>query len=52
MVDRYAIPKGAKALSDQITGASGTLRFSRMVLTEKTLREEKLLDYLANLTFG
>lgn len=51
-VDRYVIPKGMKADTDRITGASGTLRFSRLALTDETLRREKLVDYFANLTFG
>jgi len=51
-IDRYEIAKGAKNLTDKITGASGTLKFSRLALTDEVLRKEKLLNYLANLTFG
>ena len=51
-VDRYKISRHTKPLTDQIVGASGKLRFSRITLTEETLRKEQMLNYLANLTFG
>ena len=51
-IDRYRVPGGTRALSEQITGASGTLHFSRLALTEKAQREERLLDYHANVSFG
>jgi choline dehydrogenase-like flavoprotein len=50
--DRYLIPKGVKAATEQITGAAGTLHFSRLALTDETMRRERLLNYYANVTFG
>lgn len=50
--DRYRLPKGTAALRRRIQGAAGTLRFSRVVLTDEVQRKEKLLNYFANLSFG
>jgi choline dehydrogenase-like flavoprotein len=50
--DRYLIPAGLKAQTEQITGAAGTLHFSRLALTDETMRREQLLNYYANVTFG
>ena len=50
--DRYRLPKGTPELTRRIQGAAGTLRFSRVVITEEIQREEKLLNYFANLSFG
>lgn len=50
--DRYRIPSGNTALSERIAGIAGTLTFSRLAVSPKTQRDEKLLDYHANLSFG
>jgi choline dehydrogenase-like flavoprotein len=50
--DRYRLPEGTPALRRRIQGAAGTLRFSRVVLTDEIQKEEKLLNYFANLSFG
>lgn len=50
--DRYLIPEGTAALTARITGAAGTLRFSRLGISEKAQREEELLNYYVNLSFG
>lgn len=50
--DRYLIPNGTEALTAHITGAAGTLRFSRLGVSEKAQREEGLLNYFVNLNFG
>ncbi len=52
MFDRYLIPCGTSALAERITGTTVPLSFSRLALSEKVQREEKLLDYHANLTVG
>ena len=52
MTDRYRVPVGTDALAQHITGAAGTLRFSRLGLSEQTQRAEGLLDFYANLSFG
>jgi choline dehydrogenase-like flavoprotein len=50
--DRYIIPEGTTALTERISGAAGTLRFSRLGISEKAQREEELLNYYVNLNFG
>ncbi len=50
--DRYLIPERLKLQTDLITGAAGTLHFSRLALTDETMRHERLLNYYANVTFG
>lgn len=50
--DRYLIPEGTDALTERITGAAGTLRFSRLGISEKAQQEEELLNYYVNLNFG
>jgi choline dehydrogenase-like flavoprotein len=50
--DRYRLPKGTPALLRRIQGAAGTLRFSRIALTDEIQKKEKLLNYFANLSFG
>jgi choline dehydrogenase-like flavoprotein len=50
--DRYRLPQGTKALRRRVQGAAGTLRFSRVMVTDETQRKEKLLNYFANLSFG
>jgi choline dehydrogenase-like flavoprotein len=50
--DRYRLPVGTPALTERIEGAAGTLRFSRVAITDDIQREEHLLNYFANLTFG
>lgn len=50
--DRYKIPTGTPELIDRIDGAAGTLRFSRLGISEKVQREEGLLNFSVNLAFG
>jgi choline dehydrogenase-like flavoprotein len=52
MTDRYRLAVGTDALARHITGAAGTLSFSRLGLSEQTQRDEELLDFYANLSFG
>lgn len=52
MEDRYLLPVGTPALARRIEGAAGTLRFSRVAITDDVQREEHLLNYFANLFFG
>ncbi|HHC09105.1 MAG TPA: GMC family oxidoreductase [Actinobacteria bacterium] len=49
---RYLLPDDIDGLPARITGAAGTLRFSRISLAEATYRREELLAFMANLTFG
>jgi choline dehydrogenase-like flavoprotein len=50
--DRYRLPADVGALSQRVAGAAGTLRFSRLGLSQEVQRDEELLDYHANLSFG
>ena len=52
MKDRYMLPEGTAELCRRIQGAAGTLRFSRIAVSEEAQREEGLLNYFANLSFG
>lgn len=52
IIDCYELPEGSRDLADQIAGAAGTLEFSRLALTDETMRDEQLLNYLANVAFG
>ncbi len=52
MRDRYRLPVGTPALAKRIHGAAGTLRFSRIVITDEIQEKEHLLNYFANLSFG
>jgi choline dehydrogenase-like flavoprotein len=52
IIDCYELPEGSRDLADRIAGAAGTLEFSRLALTDATMRDEQLLNYLANVAFG
>jgi choline dehydrogenase-like flavoprotein len=52
MRDRYLLPEGTPELCRRIQGAAGTLRFSRITVSEEAQRKEGLLNYFANLSFG
>jgi choline dehydrogenase-like flavoprotein len=52
IIDCYELPEGTRDLADQIAGAAGTLEFSRLALTDEVMRDEQLLNYLANVAFG
>ena len=50
--DRYRIPRDSDGLTKKISGAAGTLRFSRIALTDEVQEKEQLLNYHVNLAFG
>ncbi|MEX1294898.1 MAG: GMC oxidoreductase, partial [Candidatus Limnocylindrales bacterium] len=50
--DRYRLPERSEALATRVIGAAGTLRFSRLGVSEAAQREEELLDYYVNVAFG
>ncbi len=52
LFNRYRLTGDSTALSQWVVGAAGTLRFSRLGLTEEVQRREGLLNFLANLSFG
>ena len=52
MYDRYALPEDSTALSSHVRGAAGTLHFSRLGLSNAAQTDEKLLNYIVNLSFG
>lgn len=52
VIDRFRLLAGSEAIASRVSGTAGTLRFSRLGLSEKTQREEKLLDYFVNLSIG
>ena len=50
--DRYWVPKDTEALAQRVSGAAGTLRFSRLGLTDEVQQKEELLNFIVNLSFG
>ncbi len=52
VVNRFRLPPGSGGLSRLVSGASGTLAFSRVELVPRVQRAEELLQYHANLKFG
>lgn len=51
-INRYQLPTEMGELGDRVIGAAGTLRFSRLGLTEEVQRREELLNFIVNLSFG
>ena len=51
-INRYRLPDDLGELGDRVIGAAGTLRFSRLGLTEDVQRREQLLNFIVNLSFG
>jgi choline dehydrogenase-like flavoprotein len=52
VVNRYRLPSDGRALARLVSGASGTLAFSRLTLAPRVQKDEELLQYHANLKFG
>ncbi len=52
LYDRYALPEDSAALAAHVRGAAGTLNFSRLGLSDAAQKDEKLLNYIVNLSFG
>jgi choline dehydrogenase-like flavoprotein len=50
--DRYLLPDDAGDLASRVQGAAGTLNFSRLGLSDAVQRDEKLLNYIVNVSFG
>ncbi len=50
--NRYALDGDSTGLAHFVTGAAGTLRFSRLGLSEGVQRREELLNFITNLSFG
>ena len=50
--DRYHIPSDTTALAKRVIGAAGTLRFSRLGLTDEVQEREELLNFIVNVSFG
>ncbi len=51
-ITRYRLPDDSGELGSRVIGAAGTLRFSRLGLTENVQRREELLNFIVNLSFG
>jgi choline dehydrogenase-like flavoprotein len=51
-INRYQLPEEMGELGDRVVGAAGTLRFSRLGLTDDVQRREQLLNFIVNLSFG
>ena len=52
LINRYRLPGDSSSLARWVNGAAGTLRFSRLGLSEEVQRREQLLNFVANLSFG
>jgi choline dehydrogenase-like flavoprotein len=50
--NRYVLDGDGEALAHFVTGAAGTLRFSRLGLSEEVQEREGLLNFITNLSFG
>ncbi|MCB1247016.1 MAG: GMC family oxidoreductase [Acidimicrobiia bacterium] len=50
--DKYRLPEDSTWLASRIHGAAGTLNFSRLGLTAGVQRNEQLVNYLTNISFG
>lgn len=50
--DRYLLPEDAGRLASHVQGAAGTLNFSRLGLSDAVQRNEELLNYIVNVSFG
>ncbi|MGI9667120.1 MAG: GMC oxidoreductase [Acidimicrobiia bacterium] len=50
--DRYLLPENSDELAKRVQGAAGTLNFSRLGLSDAVQRDEELLNYLTNISFG
>ncbi len=51
-INRYRLPDDLGDLGSLVVGAAGTLRFSRLGLTDEVQRREDLLNFIVNLSFG
>lgn len=52
LINRYRLPDETGDLGSRVIGAAGTLRFSRLGLTDEVQRREQLLNFIVNLSFG
>lgn len=50
--DRFMLPEGSDTLASRVSGAAGTLNFSRLGLSDAAQRNEELLNYIVNVSFG
>ena len=50
--DRFLLPEDAGTLASRVQGAAGTLNFSRLGLSDAAQRDEELLNYIVNVSFG
>lgn len=50
--NRFHLPEDTSGLAEWVSGAAGTLRFSRLGLSEEVQRREELLNFVVNLSFG
>ncbi len=50
--DKYLLPADAGQLASRVQGAAGTLNFSRLGLSDAIQRNEELLNYIVNVSFG
>ncbi len=50
--DRFLLPDDSTALASRVQGAAGTLNFSRLGLSDAVQRNEELLNYIVNVSFG
>ena len=50
--DRFLLPEDSGALASRVQGAAGTLNFSRLGLSDAAQRDEELLNYIVNVSFG
>lgn len=52
LYDRFMLPDDSSELALRVQGAAGTLNFSRLGLSDAAQRDESLLNYITNLSFG
>ena len=50
--DNYLLPEDSTQLASRVSGAAGTLNFSRLGLSDAAQEEDGLLNYIVNLSFG
>lgn len=52
LYDRFLLPEDSSELAQRVQGAAGTLNFSRLGLSDAAQRDETLLNYITNVSFG
>jgi choline dehydrogenase-like flavoprotein len=52
VLDRFSLPGDSTALASHVSGATGTLNFSRLGLSDAAQTDEELLNCIVNLSFG